>query len=554
MAALNSFERAQRLIQGAGFVHPDAELLMSFLVESVDNERAANYLLGICDSSEDNVSGLSIVLSRWKSLIAIFCHGLYSRVYEEEIIKRIKARDSVCFLTGRKSSWKDPLIVTEIFPSISGRIRGPLREMLAAFLSPTHEDFLETHEATTSNPHPPDSNIWLVRSSAASAFSQGFFQVNIFDRMVNINTTFVDTPRCPTIVRNANYFRRTVLSSKAMADCTHPNTIALDILSRLAHPIRWVCFPEAIPPGYACNRVSNAHSLHKPPTWFAYILNACISSILAFWLLFPVSLRIMMYRFLTWLGSRIYQRTNSFKVRRLPFGLYLKKSSKERHTSLSNEFKTLDLLRRQTDIPVPRPLDLASDSENTYLLTSRVPGKPIGLCIDFLNDKQLRIFARDLRNCLKKVRNLQKDPTLPSTISNTAGEACYDGRIMSAVEYDETRGDFFGPFSTEAEFNKILKSPHIPDVVHRDGHKIVFTHGDINLRNVLVDEKSGRLSGIVDWETSGWYPDYWEYTKAHYATRLKWRWLRDVIEVVFKDFGDFSEDLEIERMLWWYCW
>ncbi|KAK6949581.1 hypothetical protein Daesc_009664 [Daldinia eschscholtzii] len=306
--------------------------------------------------------------------------------------------------------------------------------MFAAFLSSTHEDFLEAHEAITSNQHPPESNLWLIRSSAARAFSEGFFRVKILDRM------------------------------------------------------------------------------------------------------------------------RIYRRTNSFKVHRLPFGMYLKESSKEWHTSLSNEYETLNMLRRQTDIPVARPLDLVSDGKRSYLVTSRVPGKPIGLCIDFLNNEQLRIFAHDLWYCLQKLRTLQKDPILRSTISNTVGKACYDGRIVSAIVYDETRGDFVGPFSAEAEFNKILRSPHIPDIVHRDGHKIVFTHGDINLRNVLVDEKSGRLSGIVDWETAGWYPDYWEYTKAHFSTRLKWRWLKDVIEVVFKDFGDFSEDLEIERKLWWYCW
>lgn len=43
-------------------------------------------------------------------------------------------------------------------------------------------------------------------------------------------------------------------------------------------------------------------------------------------------------------------------------------------------------------------------------------------------------------------------------------------------------------------------------------HKIVFTHADINMRNVLVNE-NGRISGIVDWECAGWFPEYWEYTK-----------------------------------------
>lgn len=37
----------------------------------------------------------------------------------------------------------------------------------------------------------------------------------------------------------------------------------------------------------------------------------------------------------------------------------------------------------------------------------------------------------------------------------------------------------------------------------------VFTHGDIIPQNIMVDENY-QVSGIVDWEAAGWYPDYWE--------------------------------------------
>ena len=38
----------------------------------------------------------------------------------------------------------------------------------------------------------------------------------------------------------------------------------------------------------------------------------------------------------------------------------------------------------------------------------------------------------------------------------------------------------------------------------------VFTHADIAARNIMVDE-SHHITGILDWEAAGWYPDYWEY-------------------------------------------
>lgn len=42
-----------------------------------------------------------------------------------------------------------------------------------------------------------------------------------------------------------------------------------------------------------------------------------------------------------------------------------------------------------------------------------------------------------------------------------------------------------------------------------------MTHGDLSFRNIIVQGEM--LTGIVDWETAGWYPDYWEYASAFYS-------------------------------------
>jgi hypothetical protein len=62
----------------------------------------------------------------------------------------------------------------------------------------------------------------------------------------------------------------------------------------------------------------------------------------------------------------------------------------------------------------------------------------------------------------------------------------------------------------------------------------------------------GRLAGIVDWENAGWYPEYWDYTKAYFVTKWHKRWLR-MVDDVFGQFGDFGRELTIERKLWEYC-
>ena len=49
------------------------------------------------------------------------------------------------------------------------------------------------------------------------------------------------------------------------------------------------------------------------------------------------------------------------------------------------------------------------------------------------------------------------------------------------------------------------------------GHRAVFTHGDLQPRDIIVERLGYRDAGtpelritFVDWETDGWYPEYWE--------------------------------------------
>lgn len=42
-----------------------------------------------------------------------------------------------------------------------------------------------------------------------------------------------------------------------------------------------------------------------------------------------------------------------------------------------------------------------------------------------------------------------------------------------------------------------------------------ITHGDLSFRIIIVQGE--KLAGIVDWETAGWYPDYWEYASTFYS-------------------------------------
>lgn len=51
----------------------------------------------------------------------------------------------------------------------------------------------------------------------------------------------------------------------------------------------------------------------------------------------------------------------------------------------------------------------------------------------------------------------------------------------------------------------------------------VLTHGDLNTGNIMVHD--GHVSGIIDWEYAGYYPDWWEYTEAmRIIEEQEWRY------------------------------
>lgn len=63
-------------------------------------------------------------------------------------------------------------------------------------------------------------------------------------------------------------------------------------------------------------------------------------------------------------------------------------------------------------------------------------------------------------------------------------------------------------------------------------YDIVFTHAELNMKSILVDEDM-RTSSIADLECAGWYLEYEEYIKARFGVRVTKTWIVDVLDQVF---------------------
>jgi len=87
-------------------------------------------------------------------------------------------------------------------------------------------------------------------------------------------------------------------------------------------------------------------------------------------------------------------------------------------------------------------------------------------------------------------------------------------RYTESPVHDEVAFKKFLLTSTVSNLAWLQKLDSI-DASDRSSHSL--HHGDLDPRNMLVVDSSDGgvcLSGIIDWEASGFYPEYWEHLTA----------------------------------------
>lgn len=138
-------------------------------------------------------------------------------------------------------------------------------------------------------------------------------------------------------------------------------------------------------------------------------------------------------------------------------------------------------------------------------------------------------------------------------IANVTGGPLYDQLLPS-----DSHTSRFGPFKTTADFHRHIRrgydeerSPRwaeIDELVakHKGTWPIYFTHGDLTSHNIRV--RDDKVVGIIDWDTAGWFPSYWEYASAwgHNPHSEVWR------EAVDKFLEPLPEDLAMDQLRWRY--
>jgi aminoglycoside phosphotransferase (APT) family kinase protein len=169
-------------------------------------------------------------------------------------------------------------------------------------------------------------------------------------------------------------------------------------------------------------------------------------------------------------------------------------------------------LAAQYNILVPRVYEARDGppGEGAYIRMSFIRGEKLNLVWPSMTVEEKDGICRQLREMLERMRSIPWETGLIGSCSGGAARDC-----RQYTEYSD------GPYEDEATFNSsfyfdLVKT--VPDPIRtalfqqiRHDHRIVFSHGDLAQHNILVED--GRITGLIDWEYAGWYPEHWDYLK-----------------------------------------
>lgn len=183
-----------------------------------------------------------------------------------------------------------------------------------------------------------------------------------------------------------------------------------------------------------------------------------------------------------------------------------------------NEVEAMDLVSTHTSIPSPKVITTKIGLSNGIIDMTLMPGSSLEKRWDEMNEDTKESVCRQLWTMISQIRDIPRPPELV----DGSFQCMVDGSPTRSLLLEDLDPGSPQPLMSGSDirdriyqrylyFGGRLYKDQLPDMLPRADCS-VFTHGYIAPRNIMVDEE-GLVTGIVDWETAGWYPDYWEYAQ-----------------------------------------
>jgi aminoglycoside phosphotransferase len=186
--------------------------------------------------------------------------------------------------------------------------------------------------------------------------------------------------------------------------------------------------------------------------------------------------------------------------------------------NLSEAF-AMQFVASHTSIPVPKIYYAFTYRGTSYIVMRHIKGEMAAHGWSSRSDESKGRILKQLGDMVAELRSVPSPKG--AKVGSVDGGPFYDCRLPSRL--------YWGPYDNVHDFHKALVDniPWDADYANFPGvaelfafyrqaeYKLVLTHGDLSSLNILV--RGDNVVAIVDWETAGWFPAYWEYTTAKYV-------------------------------------
>lgn len=178
------------------------------------------------------------------------------------------------------------------------------------------------------------------------------------------------------------------------------------------------------------------------------------------------------------------------------------------------EEAAIRLVGQRTTVPVPRIVFADFEPGKGDIGMSFIPGVTLKEIWDGLDGCTKERLCHEIWAFISQWRRIQRPPHLKHLYQCLAdGSAATSDPLLVDLQYPPR------PLKSDNALRERIRERylHFNGGSYRDtlldrlpySKESVFTHGDVAPRNILVDDNAC-ITGIIDWELAGWYPDYWE--------------------------------------------
>ncbi|KAK5113789.1 hypothetical protein LTR62_003173 [Meristemomyces frigidus] len=195
------------------------------------------------------------------------------------------------------------------------------------------------------------------------------------------------------------------------------------------------------------------------------------------------------------------------------------------------EAHALEFIAQYTSVPVPTVHVAFEHKGRVYIVMERIHGANLSHGWHLRTEASKKKILAQLMSMVEEWRVLP--PPEGIGVANVEGGPIFDPRLP--------RQSLWGPFTSVRQFHKELRNgveeENLTGQALDELHELVsfhdqapsvpvFTHGDLSSLNVLC--RGDEIVGIVDWETAGWLPQYWEYVTAWNVNPQNTFWQQEI--------------------------